>query len=263
MSTVTTTTTGIAGCTNCGGTGYDAPFDSPCDCAYWIAKGQPLSWAARADMAGNPEVAWDRQPNYSSANGSGSGRGQQTFAASEKQLGFIQKLADERPGTDVGRKACHLLEQGNLSKRDASALIDELMASPKAQAPAPVAPAAKPVADDLNLRSIPSGIYAVPGGDTRLKVQIDVITKGKWDGWVFVKDGAEYGQGKRYGSARPGEGYRGEIQDALRIIVADPQAAMAAYGHLVGRCGMCHRPLEDEQSVERGIGPVCARKAGW
>jgi len=27
-----------------------------------------------------------------------------------------------------------------------------------------------------------------------------------------------------------------------------------------GRCRMCHRPLTDPQSIERGIGPVCAKK---
>jgi hypothetical protein len=43
-------------------------------------------------------------------------------------------------------------------------------------------------------------------------------------------------------------------------ILADPRAASAAYGRLVGRCGVCGRPLEDPESVERGIRPVCADK---
>ena len=113
----------------------------------------------------------------------------------------------------------------------------------------------------LDLSGIPAGMYAVPGGDSRLKVRIDNVTKpGKWEGWVFVKDGAEYGSGQKYGSQRPGQSYRGDIADELRIIAADPQAAAAAYGKLVGRCGLCGRVLEDEDSIERGLGPICAAK---
>lgn len=121
---------------------------------------------------------------------------------------------------------------------------------------------AVPAPTGLDLSSVPSGRYAVPGGDTRLKVQIQGVSGGKWDGWVFVKDAAEYGQQTRYGSQRPGETYRGKIEDALRAIAADPKAAAAAYGHLVGRCCICNRKLEDEGSVEAGIGPICLAKFG-
>ena len=40
----------------------------------------------------------------------------------------------------------------------------------------------------------------------------------------------------------------------------DPLAAQVAYGKLTGTCGYCGRVLEDEESVERGIGPICAQK---
>lgn len=117
--------------------------------------------------------------------------------------------------------------------------------------------------DGLDLSGVPSGLYAVPGGDTRLKVKIDNVDKPgtKWHGWVFVKDGAAYGHGDRYGSQKPGGTYRGKIQQQLEIIASDPYAAAAAYGQLTGTCGRCGRQLEDEESVARGIGPVCATKA--
>lgn len=124
-------------------------------------------------------------------------------------------------------------------------------------------PAAFDAPDAIDLRALPSGLYAVPGDDTRLKVQIDNLTEGKWAGWVFVKDGAEYGHGKRYGSQKPAQVYVGDVKDALRVIAANPAEASAAYGRLVGRCGLCGRKLEDETSVARGIGPVCAAKYGW
>lgn len=128
-------------------------------------------------------------------------------------------------------------------------------AKKKTEAPAPKA-------STLDLSDIPSGYYAVPEGKTRLKVRIAHGKPGsKWDGWVFVSDGAEYGQRTNYGSQRPGQAsYVGKIQDELKAIVADPEAAQRAYGRLTGSCGMCGRLLEDEASIEAGIGPVCAQK---
>lgn len=128
---------------------------------------------------------------------------------------------------------------------------------------ADVAHAATPTKVEVDVRTIPSGRYAVPGADTRLKLQVDNLTEGKWAGWVFVKDAAEYGYGKKYGSARPGQGYRGDVEAELAAIAADPAAASAAYGRLTGTCGICGRHLEDADSVARGIGPVCAAKKGW
>jgi hypothetical protein len=112
----------------------------------------------------------------------------------------------------------------------------------------------------IDLSPIPSGTYAVPGGDTRLKVRINHVEKGKWAGYTFVDDGAEYGQRKNYGRQEPGGTYRGDIQEALTAILADPAGAAAAYGRLTGRCAICGRALEDEDSVARGIGPICAGK---
>jgi hypothetical protein len=117
--------------------------------------------------------------------------------------------------------------------------------------------AAAPV-DALRL-TLPAGLYAVPNGDTRLKVRIDRPDTGKWGGYVFVKDGAAYGQGKRYGMQKPGGAYSGTIVDELRIINADPRAASIAYGKLTGCCGVCGRKLENAESIEAGIGPICAK----
>ena len=115
--------------------------------------------------------------------------------------------------------------------------------------------------EELDLTDLPKGTYAVPGGETRLKVTISKPGgRSKWDGWIFVSDGAEYGSQKRYGRQAPGSIYTGLIQDELKKILADPQEAAAEYGRITGTCGLCSRPLEDEESVARGIGPVCMRK---
>jgi len=46
----------------------------------------------------------------------------------------------------------------------------------------------------------------------------------------------------------------------LHKIAHDPVEAAKAYGKLVGRCSCCGRALTDPQSIELGIGPVCAER---
>jgi hypothetical protein len=125
-----------------------------------------------------------------------------------------------------------------------------------------ISPAIDPrKATDLDLSDLKSGYYAVPEGDTRLKVRIARPTQAsKWHGWIFVSDGGEYGNRRNYGKQAPSGKYQGEISEALTAIMADPLAAQLAYGKLTGTCGSCGRKLEDETSVALGIGPVCRAK---
>lgn len=115
----------------------------------------------------------------------------------------------------------------------------------------------------IDLRSLPDGRYAVPNGDTRLKVLINRSDDPKWEGFIFVSDAAAYGQRQKYGMQAAGRMYRGKIEEQLRTILSNPKAATVAYGRLTNHCGCCGKPLEDVESVARGIGPVCAKKNGW
>lgn len=45
--------------------------------------------------------------------------------------------------------------------------------------------------------------------------------------------------------------------------VPDYACGAIAYGKKFGRCAVCNRELTDEESIERGIGPVCADRMGW
>ena len=46
-------------------------------------------------------------------------------------------------------------------------------------------------------------------------------------------------------------------------VCTDPKAAAVAHGKKYGRCSACGRELTDEDSIDAGIGPVCAENYGW
>lgn len=80
---------------------------------------------------------------------------------------------------------------------------------------------------------------------------VDKPQNGRWKGWTFVRRQA-------------GDDFWKISFDksvaVLEAIAADPEKALAAYGHEIGRCGICHRTLTDPESIARGIGPVCAER---
>lgn len=49
----------------------------------------------------------------------------------------------------------------------------------------------------------------------------------------------------------------------IKQIADNPQDAALKYGRQTGDCAICGRHLDNKQSVELGIGPVCAEKFGW
>jgi hypothetical protein len=50
------------------------------------------------------------------------------------------------------------------------------------------------------------------------------------------------------------------LRARLEEFEKDPLGAAMKYGKLAGRCCSCGRDLTDPESIERGIGPVCATK---
>lgn len=60
------------------------------------------------------------------------------------------------------------------------------------------------------------------------------------------------------GVFRPGRDFNTEIGARIELISADPMAAARAYGQITNSCSVCGRHLENQDSVDAGIGPVCA-----
>ena len=86
---------------------------------------------------------------------------------------------------------------------------------------------------------------------------------GKNAGAVYIKTGDQY-LGKILGGKLFAT--RECTQDASERILAassDPHKAAVAYGQKFGSCAVCGRELTDSNSIERGIGPICADKYGW
>lgn len=84
---------------------------------------------------------------------------------------------------------------------------------------------------------------------------------GRNAGALYVKAGGEY-QGKitaanEFYAVRDAAP---ETADALRTIAANPAEAAIRYGRLTGACACCGRELTKAESIERGIGPICAGK---
>lgn len=54
-------------------------------------------------------------------------------------------------------------------------------------------------------------------------------------------------------------------EEEQRILAAasDPAAAAVAYGKREGRCSICALPLTNHESIDLGIGPICASKWGF
>lgn len=87
---------------------------------------------------------------------------------------------------------------------------------------------------------------------------------GKNAGWLYVKDNGEYAgkisaEGKFYGI----RDHRVEIEAELVEMARNPAEAAMAHGRETGNCSCCGRLLTDPNSIELGIGPICAGNWGF
>ena len=81
-------------------------------------------------------------------------------------------------------------------------------------------------------------------------------------GALYVKiDGGYAGKvkdGKFFGLKTAPDG----ILSKLEQISKDPLSSAVAFGKKTGNCSMCNRDLTRHDSIERGVGPICAEKWG-
>ena len=135
----------------------------------------------------------------------------------------------------------------------ASAKIDDLKPRVqrlrKSQSPT----TAPPVAD------VPAGRYALRNAprfkNTITFFEVSRPTEGRWAGRTFL---SIMQSDERVPVRDPQQ--RAMI---LGLIARDTQAAMILFGKESEHCGFCGRRLTNDESRDRGIGPICAGKLGW
>ena len=100
---------------------------------------------------------------------------------------------------------------------------------------------------DINLGA--SGVIFIMNGKARITYA------------VISADGMKMTRAK--GINGMGEADKAALRALCKGLAEDPKTYLAAAGQRLGYCCLCSRPLSNDESVERGMGPVCAERAGW
>lgn len=92
--------------------------------------------------------------------------------------------------------------------------------------------------------------------------------RSKYTDSIMLTDGGPFGDNEYYGRISPnGQVHLGRDADSaivnvLEALDADPAKVISDSGHTNGQCSCCGRELTNPESVELGIGPVCAGRWG-
>jgi hypothetical protein len=175
--------------------------------------------------------------------------------ATEKQVSYLVSLADragwEVEDTKVTKPEGTEVELTKLAVEVASELITELKNAPRASY------AAK---KNANVKITSDGMYRMDG--VVYKVQVAVHGSGYLYAKRLVIDTEavtdENGKIVKSGSGHFERDPQAilKLRDEHRLTVADAKA----FGDLYGMCVRCAATLTDEESIGRGMGPVCAGK---
>jgi hypothetical protein len=82
-------------------------------------------------------------------------------------------------------------------------------------------------------------------------------------GALYVKNGVDYLGKIKDGRFMAVTTCTSEQEAKVLAFIADPKSAAEAYGKETGVCCICNATLTNKESIERGIGPICAEKFGW
>lgn len=150
-------------------------------------------------------------------------------AASVKQIGFLKFLLSSR---------VHKMLPGNLedmTMESASNAIQTLLEMPE-----------KPK-DTSPKGEVEDGFYRLENDDI-VVVKWNREKTGKYAMRLVVSDGVMNWSYER--------GLIRECEGAMRLTLEEA----CKFGKLYGRCMVCGRTLTNPESIERGIGPICAER---
>jgi hypothetical protein len=158
--------------------------------------------------------------------------------ASDKQVSFILSLADQKDWSQEAPEATAIqaaIDDREIGIKDASAAINYLIGCPKL------------VASVTAKETGTEGIYFFEG--EYYKVQRAVHGSGRLYSKKFDREEESWSRGGSLGKLTP------------EFLVTQEQAKQ--FGDLYGQCIRCHATLTDEESIERGVGPICFSKMGF
>lgn len=113
---------------------------------------------------------------------------------------------------------------------------------------------------------------AQESGLKRPKLRLEGVTfmlaGGRNVGSIYVKEGPAYedtylGKVAPNGEFTKSRDCSTEQVEMLKTISSDVLAAAVAYGRKTGECACCGKELTNHESIELGIGPICADKWGF
>lgn len=157
--------------------------------------------------------------------------------ATDKQVRFILTLLAE-----LDSPAPTEDELRSLGKAMASNVIDDLLARRREVRSAKHAEAAG---------DVPEGIHALDQADGTIEVRKVQVAKN--------------GSGRKYGKVLDASSGRWDYAGQRGLAGLSDDTLMTReqaerFGALYGMCGVCGATLTDEDSIARGIGPVCATR---
>lgn len=161
-----------------------------------------------------------------------------TYPASRKQIEFIRNLARQRVLGDDDQKRLTATLDAGIDTKQASRIIDWLVGRTE-----------KPANPGYYVQQDGTMVLVVPNTNRTATYAKQLVNHPKFDGtahWTW-----EYAPG---------------VASRFAGLVPLSVEEAAKFGHLHGVCAICCHPLTDPKSVQRGLGPVCARKlreASW
>jgi hypothetical protein len=182
------------------------------------------------------------------------------FGPSEKQVAFINSLLDERelePAARDGFRAA----LATMDKKQASSLIDVLLALPKAATKVPGS-AGNKLQEALS--KAPKSKYAIPNAELDISLESTKLTGDH----LFVEIREYMGNlymRRLHGSVGAFTRTRLAPADAITIvnhIAQDPYKYTRTFGEIYSCCGSCGAELTDPISRELQLGPECRKKFG-
>lgn len=277
--------------------------DAPCKTRVTVAKLNAEYRARLASLVGNGNTISapaDDEPVTGGQGGSQTtGTGRVQTPASEKQVAYITKLAEQHDVSNIGTFPARTLaaildgKAETVSSKRASSLIDVIRRQPRnAQADAPkasekqlgflrslMAQKGYTVREDSLAKLGPRDASELidmlqqrpdaPKAETA-PAKSDELEDGMYrlDGTIYKVQHAVHGSGRQYAKELVGGDNSAEwsfeyAAGAIRKLRPEHRMTLEEakeFGALYGTCCVCGRTLTRESSIAEGIGPVCSGK---